>query len=515
MLVQKPPVPGFPDLRIESDSEIPVYRQIADGIRDAVAAGRVQTGKRLPPTRDLARHLGINRNTVVAAYDLLVEQGFARSHTGRGTFLVASPTPSAAPQRVANGDTWFTGFSRAVEGPGVAGLLAAYRVAIATEGISFSGSYPASDLMPVDSFRRAMSRVLKEKGPEILSYGPPAGYAPLREAIAAGMRREGSPATADDVLVTNGSQQAIELVFRTFLDPGDPVAIEEPTYTGALSALASLGARLVSVPVDEHGIRTDLLAMALDRHRPRVLYVQPNFQNPTTRVLSLDRRRELLDLAARYSCTVVEDEWAGDLRFEGENLPSLHALDGGRRVVHLSTFSKKLLPGLRVGWATAPAPVLERLLVLKQIEDHGTSLLVQAALHAFLEDGGLEEHLDRVRVAYRERREAMLEALDAYAPDAVRWTRPEGGLFLWVTLPETVDGGDIFAAARERGVLFSRGELFHPDGGGRNTMRLTFSSAEPEAIRAGIRILGTLLRERIPQGAASRPGERLETVPIL
>jgi DNA-binding transcriptional MocR family regulator len=184
-------------------------------------------------------------------------------------------------------------------------------------------------------------------------------------------------------------------------------------------------------------------------------------------------------------------------------------------VVHLSTFSKKLLPGLRVGWVTAPGPVLERLLVLKQIEDHGTSLLVQAALHAFLEDGGLEDHLERVRVAYRERRDVMLEALEAHAPPEVQWTRPEGGLFLWMTLPENVDGGEIFAAARERGVLFSRGELFHADGGGRNTLRLTFSAAEPAEIRTGIRILGTLLQERVPPGSGEERRERRETVPIL
>ena len=505
-----------PGLRIDADSAVPVYRQIADGIREAVASGRLRAGKRLPPTRDLARQLRVNRNTVVAAYELLVEEGFARSHTGRGTFLVFEGAPAPSTQPIAPaGDAWFTGFSRAVEGPGVAGLLSAYRVAIASDGISFSGSYPASDLMPVEAFRRAMERVLKEKGAEVLSYGPPSGYAPLREAIAGDMRKGGSRVVADDVLVTNGSQQAIELVFRAFLDPGDPVVIEEPTYTGALSALASLGARTISVPLDEQGLRTDVLALALERHRPRVIYVQPNFHNPTTRVLSVERRRELLDLAARYSCTVVEDEWAGDLRFEGKDLPSLHALDGGRRVVHLSTFSKKLLPGLRVGWVTAPEPVLQRLLVLKQIEDHGTSLLVQAALHAFLEDGGLEEHLDRVRVAYRERRDAMLAALDDYAPDEVQWTRPEGGLFLWLTLPEGVDAGEIFAAARERGVLFSRGELFHSDGGGRNTMRLTFSAAEPTEIRTGIRILGTLLQERVPPGSGVERRERRETVPIL
>lgn len=506
----------IPGLRIDAESAMPVYRQIADGIRRALSEGRLREGKRLPPTRDLARQLGVNRNTVVAAYELLVEEGIARSHTGRGTFVASTSSAAGSPFPPAGtADSWFTGFSRAVEGPGVAGLLAAYRVAIASDGISFSGSYPASDLMPVDDFRRAVVEVLRDKGAELLSYGPPSGYPPLREAIATGMRAAGSRVTADDILVTNGSQQAIELVFRTFLDPGDPVVLEEPTYTGALSALASLGARLVSVPVDEQGVRTDLLALALERHRPRVIYVQPNFQNPTTRVLSLGRRRELLDLAARYSCTVVEDEWAGDLRFEGEEIPSLHALDGGRRVVHLSTFSKKLIPGLRVGWVTAPAPVLQRLLVLKQIEDHGTSQLVQGALHAFLAHGGLEEHLGRVRRAYRNRRDAMLESLEEHAPEEVFWTRPEGGLFLWVTLPENVDAGEMFAAARERGVLFSRGELFHADGGGRNTMRLTFSAAEPDEIRDGVRILGTLMQEWLTPG--SRPGrrERHETVPIL
>lgn len=502
---------AVPGLKIDAESEIPVYRQIANGVRNALATGKLAPGKRLPPTRDLARKLRVNRNTVVAAYELLVEEGIATSHTGRGTFLVER----AASSRRVDGDAWLTGFSRAVEGPAVAGLLSAYRVAIASEGISFAGSYPAPELMPVEAFEGAMRRVLRERGAEILSYGPPSGFAPLRAAIAAGMRGRGSRIVADEILVTNGSQQAIELVFRAFLDPGDPVVIEEPTYTGTLSVLASLGARQVGVPVDEHGIRTDLLALALERHRPRLLYVQPTFHNPTTRVLSLERRREVLELAARHSCAVVEDDWAGDLRFEGEDLPTLHALDGGRRVVHLSTFSKKLLPGLRVGWVTAPTPVLERLLVLKQIEDHGTSLLVQAALHAFLEEGGLDSHLLRVRKAYRERRDAMLAALDAHAPEEAAWTRPKGGLFLWMSLPEGTDGGEIFNTARERGVLFSRGELFHLDGGGRHTLRLTFSAAEPEEIRAGIEVLGTILRERIPPGAARGKGKRLEAVPIL
>jgi DNA-binding transcriptional MocR family regulator len=227
------------------------------------------------------------------------------------------------------------------------------------------------------------------------------------------------------------------------------------------------------------------------------------------------RRREILDVAARNYCAVIEDDWAGDLRFEGPDVPTMHALDGGGHVIYLSTFSKKLLPGLRVGWVTAPTPVLQRLVLLKQIEDHGTSLLVQAALHEFLRDGGLDEHLQRVRAAYRERRDTMLAALDAGLPAEVARTHPQGGLFLWLTLPGGLDGSEIFAAARERGVLLSPGELFHADGGGRNTMRLTFSAASRAQIETGIAILAELIRARMPGGASARQGASLEAVPIL
>lgn len=501
----------IPGLTLDLDAGSPVYRQIADGIRRAVTEGRLAPGRRLPPTRDLAAQLGINRNTVVAAYDLLVEQGLARSHTGRGTFLADAPVAGIG----THADAWFNAFSRAVGGPGVGGILSAYGVAISSEGISFAGSYPASDLMPVEAFRRAMTATLRDRGAEVLGYGLPSGYPPLREAIAVEMRRSGGRVAADEILITNGSQQAIELVFRALVDPGDVVVLEDPTYTGALSVLGSLDARLVGVPSDGEGMRPDLLARALERHRPRAIYVQPTFHNPTTRVMSEVRRREVLDVASRYYCAVIEDDWAGDLRFEGDDIPTMHALDGGRHVVYLSTFSKKLLPGLRVGWVTAPAAVLQRLLLLKQIEDHGTSLLVQAALHEFLRDGQLADHLARVRSAYKVRRDAMIAALDDGLPSGVTRSKPEGGLFLWLTLPGGVDGSEIFAAARERGVLVSPGELFHVDGGGRNTMRLTFSAVSPAQIESGIAILTELIRARIPGGARPKQDASLEAVPIL
>jgi DNA-binding transcriptional MocR family regulator len=506
----------IPGLTIDPDSASPVYRQIADGIRAAAREGLLKPGWRLPPTRALARRLGVNRNTVVAAYDELLAEGLIHSTPGKGTFLLPAASQPAGTSPADGGHPWQQAFARAVRGPGTDRLLSMYRLATSAEGISFAGSYPAADLMPVEPFGRAMAAVLRERGVEVLTYGPTAGWPALRETIAREMRRRGSAVDADGILVTHGSQQALDLVFRSLLDPGDPVVLEDPTYTGALSVLASLGAHLVPVPMDAEGIRPDLLALALERQRPRVLYLQPTFQNPTSSVMSEARRREVLALAARYQVPVVEDDWAGDLRFEGHELPTLHALDGGRQVIYLSTFSKKLLPGLRVGWLAAPPPVLERLVALKQIQDCGTSPLVQAALHAFLVDGGLENHLERVRPEYRRRRDAMLQALERRFPPGATWTRPEGGLFLWVTLPRGADSNELFSEARDRGVLFSRGEVFQAGGtGGREHLRLSFASVSREQIDSGIGVLGSLVRRRIEERGVEETTHDAEALPVL
>ena len=380
---------------------------------------------------------------------------------------------------------------------------------------SFAGSYPARELMPVEAFGRAVATTLRDDPERALSYGPTAGHAPLRALLAAGMREKGARIEPENILITNGAQQAIELVFHSFLERGDAVVIEEPTYTGALSVLGSIGARTIAVPVDEQGMRPDLLSIALERHRPRLMYVQPTFQNPTTAVMGESRRRELLELAARNRCIVVEDDWAAGLRFEGDELPTLHALDGGGRVIYLSTFSKKLLPGLRVGWVASPPSVMERLMTLKQIRDCGTSPLLQAALHAFLHEGGLEDHLARVIPANRERRDCMLRALERHLPPEVHWTRPQGGLFVWVNLPRALDSHDLLVAAQEKGVRYSSGELFHSSADGRHTLRLTYSTATPEQIESGVAILGNLIRKRWPGRSDSQPSKTAEAMPIL
>jgi GntR family transcriptional regulator/MocR family aminotransferase len=505
----------IPGLQIDLNSSVPVYRQIAEAVRDAALDGRLQPGHRLPPTRDLARRLGVNRNTVVAAYEMLAGEGWIESHTGKGTFLVSRPNASGGDDDPApEADTWFTAFSRTAEDASAGGLQSIYSLAIATDGISFVGSYPAGELMPVEAFGRAMATTLREQGAQVLGYGPTAGHPPLRESIAEAMRAKGSAADAESILVTNGAQQALELVFRAFLERGDAVVIEEPTYTGALSILGALGARIVAVPVDDEGIRPDLLTIALGRHRPRLVYVQPTFHNPTTRVMSEARRRELLLLAQRHRCPLVEDDWGGDLRLEGEELPTLHALDGGRHVIYVGTFSRKLMPGLRVGWIAAPQPVLDRLIELKRLEDCGTSPILQSSLHTFLRDQGLETHLERVRPAYRTRRDAMLRALGRHFPEEARWTTPLGGMFVWVNLPSSFDGQELFVAAQQKGVSYSRGELFHSDGSGRNCFRLTYSAASPEQIETGVAQLGSLIRELWPGAPAPTP-RTVEAMPIF
>ena len=506
----------IPGLRIDLHSDVPVYRQIADGVRAAAVDGRLRAGHRLPATRDLARRLGVNRNTVISAYEALAREGWVRSHTGRGTFLLSRSVPDTKEVTgSADEQTWFTAFSRSVEGLASSGLQSILRLATAGEGISFVASYPAGDLVPTAALGEAVQAALRESGAGVLAYGPTAGHPPLREAIAARMRELGSPVMANDVLVTNGAQQALELVFRTFLERGDATVIEEPTYTGALGVLSSIGARVVGVPLDEEGMRPDLLRVALERHRPKLLYVQPTFQNPTARVMGEARRRELLALAEQYRCPVVEDDWGGDLRFEGEDLPSLHALDGGRHVIYVSTFSKKLMPGLRVGWVAAPAVVLERLVELKRIQDCGTSPLLQAALEQFLRNGGLERHLRRVRPAYRERRDCMFAALERHMPQGTTWTRPAGGMFVWVTLPPHLDAQELFVAARQNGVTFSSGETFHIDSDSRPTLRLAYSAASPEQIESGVLKLGKLIGDRRPDSETTAPRRNGETVPIL
>jgi 2-aminoadipate transaminase len=373
--------------------------------------------------------------------------------------------------------------------------------------ISFGGGLPAPDVFPVDQVEAACQKVLRAYGAQALQYSTTEGYLPLREMIARHATRYGIKITADNVMITSGSQQALDLLGKILINPGDRILVEAPTYLGALQAWNAYGAEYVAVPSDENGMITDALEEAL-RSGPKFIYVLPNFQNPTGVTLSLERRHRLVELAERYGVPIVEDDPYGQLRFEGEHLPSVVVLDGqyqdnghdvcySGNVIYLSTFSKTLAPGLRLAWVVAPPEIIRKLVQAKQGTDLHTSTFNQMVAHEVSRGGFLDQHIRLIRRVYRERRDIMLEMMEKHFPPEVHWTRPQGGLFLWGTLPEHISAADALKLAIERKVAFVPGGPFYPCGGGHNTMRINYSNATPEKIEIGITRLGEVLQEMV------------------
>ncbi|MGE5140797.1 MAG: PLP-dependent aminotransferase family protein [Rudaea sp.] len=377
--------------------------------------------------------------------------------------------------------------------------------------ISFAGGLPAPDVFPIQQVQEACERVLREKGAQALQYGATEGYMPLREMIVRHTGRYGLDVTPENILVTSGSQQALDLIGKILINRGDRIVVESPTYLGALQAWNAYGAEYVPVPSDEDGMDIDALEEAL-RTSPKFIYCLPNFQNPTGVTLSLERRRRLVSLADRYGVPIIEDDPYGQLRFEGEHLPPLVVLDGqGRKngdfcyrgnIIYLSTFSKVLAPGLRLAWVVAPPEVIRKLVQAKQGTDLHTSTLNQMIAHEVGNGGFIDQHVHLIRRVYRERRDVMLAAMDEHFPPGMHYTRPHGGLFLWGIIPPEMDAKFVLQRAVEEKVAFVPGEPFFPCGGGKNTMRLNFSNARPEQIREGVlrlgHVLAEMMEERVP-----------------
>jgi 2-aminoadipate transaminase len=371
--------------------------------------------------------------------------------------------------------------------------------------ISFAGGLPAPEVFPIKQVTEAVDTLMKEMPAQALQYSTTEGYRPLRELLVRNTARSGIDVTIDNILVTSGSQQALDLIGKLFIDPGDRILVEAPTYLGAIQAWNAYEADYVTVPADEHGMVVDELEAALRQHRPKLIYLVPNFHNPSGVTLSLERRHRLVEIAERVGVPIVEDDPYGQLRFEGEPLPSLLALDAqcchdsvdghyAGNVIYLSTFSKILAPGLRLAWVVAPPDVLRKLVQAKQGVDLQTSTFGQMLAYEVAREGYLDVHIEIIRKTYKERRDTMLEALQEYMPPGVRWNRPEGGMFLWCTLPEGMSAVKLLEACVQCKVAFVPGNAFFPCGGGENTMRLNFSNSRPEMIREGIKRLAESVR---------------------
>jgi 2-aminoadipate transaminase len=353
---------------------------------------------------------------------------------------------------------WQQLYAKRAEGMRASDIREILKVTAQPDVISLAGGLPAPELFPVDEYRRAFEWVLEADGAQALQYGPSEGYRPLRGLLAERLSRFGMRATADDILITNGSQQALDLIGKMFLDPGDAVLVERPTYLGALQAFNQYQATYEVVGMDEDGMRVDeveqLLADRRSRRPIKLIYALPNFQNPTGRSMSLERRRRLIEVASHFGVPVVEDDPYGELRYEGEQLPTLKALDPDGSVIYLGTFSKILAPGFRLGWIVAGSEVMETLLHGKQPSDLHTGMAQQMATYEVGKNGFIDSHVERIKTFYKERRDVMLRAIEEHFPQEARYTRPAGGLFVWAELPGHTDTREVLLDAVREKVAF-------------------------------------------------------------
>jgi 2-aminoadipate transaminase len=477
---------------LNPESEAPLYRQLYQNIAERIRSGSLAKGKRLPATRELAGLLGVNRATISAAYEILENEGLISGHVGRGSFVTGEGGgPSAAID-------WGSLLERG-EAPS-----STPSAEFSKDVISFVMSRPSRALFPLDDFRASCAAVLKRGNlPDILQLGSPSGYEPLRRRLWDDARAQGLAGPGDDLMVTNGCQQALDLAARALLRPGDIVLVEDPVYTGLKNLFLGHGARLSGIPVGPDGMDMAQLERALERERPRLIVVTSNFQNPTGATLPLAARRALLDAARAAGVPVVENDAYGELRYHGEPVPALKQLDEHGGTVLLRSFSKISFPGLRVGWAVGPKPLIDRMRQAKEASDLHTDQLSQAVLLEFLESGSLEAHRARVLRAGAERLAATLDACARSMPAGARWTRPEGGMNVWLRLPAPLDAGDLLPRAQNDGVAYMPGRYFAVSRVDRSALRLSFAGLEPDEIRRGIEILGKIVRGEIASSSRS------------
>ncbi|MBK6405944.1 MAG: PLP-dependent aminotransferase family protein [Holophagales bacterium] len=480
------------DIRIDRESAVPVYLQIRGGIRELILSGRLPDGFRLPPERQLATALGVNRTTVLSAYRELKADGLLEAHVGRGTEVVSQRIGKSAvepagplPWRQLARD----GSVREPD-PLVRDVLA---LTERHDVISLQAGLPAAELLPLEDLRRVQEEILVRKGPEALLHSPTEGVTAFREALCRHMVPRGIRSSPEEVLVTSGSQQGLDLVARTLLSPGDLVVVEEPSYFGALEVFRSARVRLLGVPTDADGMRTDVLEALLARQQPRLIYTLPTFQNPSGCVLSPARRRHLLELAWRHQVPILEDDPYSDLRYEGEALPSLKALDPYGHVIHLSSFSKVLFPGLRLGWIAAPRPLVRQLALVKQTVD--------------LHSGTLGQWIVRgsSRGTLRKAPRGDPRGLPAAARRSPRGPRggrarrlhleqARGRLLRLVSPPRRRPSSRLLAQAATERVAYLPGGASFVEEPPVNSIRLNFTFAPEEQLREGVRRLGRALR---------------------
>lgn len=463
---------------LDRSSHQPLYQQLAQDIQRRIKAGTLPPGTRLPTVRELASQLGVTRLTIHSAYSELQSGGWVEATVGRGTFVAAQFEIQQVfePAREVSAHNVISDMLRMSQTPGMRSLAMADA---------------AAELFPQREFQQALNEALSD--PSSLSYTAAQGDPLLRTAFADWLRQRGLRAGPDEIVVTAGVTQGMALTAQALARPGDTVLVESPTYLGALNIFGSQGLRVVGVPIDQHGMLIDELETLLQSHRPRFIYTIPTFHNPTGICMSAERRASLLAIAARANLPIVEDDIYAALAYEQPVPLALKAADQHHNVIYLTSVSKSLLPGIRLGCIVAPLRLVSRLTQLKQTIDLCSPALLQRALALFLQRGAATNHLRRIVPRYRERRDALLDAMTRWFPAGVRWTVPNGGFSTWVTLPGQTSIVDLYLAAIEQGVAFTPGDVFFSNAAPQPHLRLAFSTQPPEQLELIARQLGDLI----------------------
>ncbi|HET6335319.1 MAG TPA: PLP-dependent aminotransferase family protein [Polyangiales bacterium] len=484
-------------IRIDPKRKQPLHRQIFDEVVARIEAKAFPPGYRLPPSRVLARELGAHRNTVARAYSELESAGFVSSNVGRGTF-VQQPT-AAGPARLEPSPPpvarmpWSSLCSSAVRSEAIGRVERQRLQPAANDAINLARMQPAPDLVPEDLLRRCLTRATSEHAGRVYGYAPPEGTLRLRELIALDLEARGVPAKAADVLITSGSQQGLDLIARALINPGDTILVEPTTYSGAIDLFTLAGARLLPVPLDAYG--PDLGALErISGPSVKALYLMPNAHNPSGRTLPAERRRALIAWSQASGIPIIEDDYAAGLNLEDEpSPPHLRALSGD--VIHVSTYSKRLAPALRVGYVVAPAELRSSLISMKRVVDLSSSQLLQHALAEFMERGYLRAHGERMRHEYRARRDALDAALRKSLPADCTWHLPTHGIVMWLRLPAGMSVPEVYEEALRRGVLVSPGALWSVGANADPGLRLSFCAESSERLVEGARRLGKAIKQ--------------------
>ncbi len=477
-------------IALDRDAEEPIYRQLIRSIRMQIDSGVLPAGVRLPASRDLARQLNISRISVVNAYAELRAEGYLSAHAGRGTFVSREGNGNAPQEKPpslthtndsASPDRSLREMMRLARKPGV---------------ISLSSGSPPTEFFPLQGLKDSMNAVLERDGAAALNYEVPEGFLPLRAAVRDYVSALGIQCSPNNILITGGTQQALDLVIQAVLSERDTLVTENPTYIGMIDIARTRRVQMHGIATDEEGIRLDMLENYLIDNQPKLIYVMPTFQNPSGHVMPLHRRRQLLNLANDYNVPILEDAVYHEFRFEGEALPPLKALDETGIVIHASGFTKMLLPGIRIGYIITDGGQYQRLVRVKQAADISTSGLNQRVIHYMLEHGIFAGHLERNNRELLRRRDAALTAAKRYFPPGTRWGIPQGGLCLWAELPHSgPTAAELYITAIQQGVSYAIGNVFYTNGGGSYQMRLNYGAHAPTEIEEGFRRLGRAWRD--------------------